>query len=90
MSAKVKMYGAPWCGDCVRSRALLDRLGVEYDYLDVDQDDAAKQLAIELSGKKSIPVIVLPDSSFLVEPSDLELTDRLIEQNLLPPSESME
>ena len=84
------MYGAPWCGDCVRSKALLDRLNVEYEYLDVDQIPEAKEKAIEISGRQSIPVIVFPDNSYLVEPSDLDLTDKLIESNLLPPSESME
>lgn len=84
------MYGAPWCGDCVRSKALLDRLKVDYEYIDVDQDDAAKERAIEISGRKNIPVIVFPDSSFLVEPGDLDLTDKLIEANLLPATEVME
>lgn len=90
MSDTVKMYGAPWCGDCVRSKALLDRLNVDYEYLDVDQIPQAKDKAIEISGRQSIPVIVFPDQTFLVEPSDLDLTDKLIESNLLPPSESME
>lgn len=84
------MYGAPWCGDCVRSKALLDRLEVSYEYIDVDQDSNAKEKAIEISGRQSIPVIVFPDASYLVEPSDLDLTDKLIEANLLPPTESME
>lgn len=90
MSDTVKMYGAPWCGDCVRSKALLDRLNVDYEYLDVDQIPQAKDKAIEISGRQSIPVIVFPDQTFLVEPSDHDLTDKLIESNLLPPSESME
>jgi glutaredoxin-related protein len=46
--SEVKLYGAPWCGDCVRSKALLERLQVDYDYLDVDQDDANKDKAIEI------------------------------------------
>lgn len=90
MATNLKMYGAPWCGDCVRSKALLDRLKVDYEYIDVDQDDAAKERAIEISGRKNIPVIVFPDSSFLVEPGDLDLTDKLIEANLLPATEVME
>lgn len=90
MADNLKMYGAPWCGDCVRSKALLDRLKVDYEYLDVDQDPAAKDKAIQISGRQSIPVILFPDQSFLVEPSDLDLTDKLIESNLLPASESME
>jgi len=84
------MYGAPWCGDCVRSKALLDRLKVNFEYVDVDQDARAKDKAIAISGRQSIPVIVFPDSTYLVEPSDLDLTDKLIEANLLPSTESME
>lgn len=90
MADKLIMYGAPWCGDCVRSKALLDRFKVDYAYVDVDQNPAAKDQAVAISGRKNIPVIVFPDSSFMVEPGDLDLTDKLIEANLLPATESME
>jgi mycoredoxin len=73
----IEMYGADWCGDCRRSKALLDRLGVPYAYLEVDTDDALRDRAIAIAGRQSIPVIVFPDGSFLVEPSDPELTERV-------------
>lgn len=73
----IEMYGADWCGDCRRSKALLDRLGVLYAYLEVDTDDALRDRAIAIAGRQSIPVIVFPDGSFLVEPSDPELTERV-------------
>lgn len=88
--SEVKLYGAPWCGDCVRSKALLERLQVDYDYLDVDQDDANKDKAIEISGRQNIPVIQFTDGSFLVEPSDLDLTDKLASLNLLMKTKSFE
>ncbi|KGA09858.1 MAG: glutaredoxin [actinobacterium acAMD-5] len=88
--SEVKLYGAPWCGDCVRSKALLERLQVDYDYLDVDQDDANKDKAIEISGRQNIPVIQFTDGSFLVEPSDLDLTDKLASLNLLTKTKSFE
>jgi len=90
VSDSLKLYGAPWCGDCVRSKALLDRLGVRYEYIDVDQNVDGKEKAIAISGRQSIPVIVFPDGSFVVEPSDLDLTDKLVEANLLPPTETLE
>ena len=88
--SEVKLYGAPWCGDCVRSKALLERLQVDYDYFDVDQDDANKDKAIEISGRRNIPVIQFTDGSFLVEPSDLDLTDKLASLNLLTKTKSFE
>ena len=74
----IQVYGADWCADCRRSTSLLDRLGVDYAYLQVDTDDALRERAIEIAGgAQSIPVIVFPDGSCLVEPSDPELRDRL-------------
>ena len=73
----IEVYGADWCGDCRRSKKLLDRLGVEYAYLEVDTDDALRDRAIAIAGRQSIPVIVFPDGSFLVEPSDPALAERV-------------
>jgi len=73
----LEVYGADWCGDCRRSKALLDRLGVPYAYLEVDKDDALRDRAIAIADRQSIPVIVFPDGSFLVEPSDPVLAERV-------------
>ena len=73
----IEVYGADWCGDCRRSKKLLDRLGVEYAYLEVDTDDALRDRAIAIAGRQSIPVIVFPDGSFLVEPSDPALAEKV-------------
>ena len=69
----ITMYGADWCGDCRRSKRLLDSLGVAYDYIDVAADDAGRDRAIEISGKQSIPVISVVDGTHVVEPSDIDL-----------------
>jgi glutaredoxin-like protein len=75
---KLTVYGASWCPDVKRSRALLDREGVEYSYVDVEADAAAEQRVRELQdGARRIPTIVFEDGSFLVEPSDDELSARL-------------
>ena len=81
----IEMYGADWCGDCRRSKALLDRLGVEYAYLQVDTDDALRDRAIAIAGRQSIPVIVFPDGSFLVEPSDPALAEKVADLGLNAP-----
>jgi glutaredoxin-like protein len=72
------VYGASWCPDVKRSRALLDREGVEYSYVDVEVDAAAEARVRSLQdGERRIPTIVWDDGSFLVEPSDAELSERL-------------
>lgn len=74
---KVTMFGADWCRDCRRSKALLDTLGVDYDYVDVEADLAAADRAEAISGRKNIPVVVLPNGKHFVEPSDAELRAEL-------------
>lgn len=71
-------YGADWCGDCRRSKALLARLGVPYTLIDTELVPGAKEEMAALNGGSgSIPTIVLPDGRVLVEPSDAELTAAL-------------
>ncbi|MYW96948.1 NrdH-redoxin [Amycolatopsis rubida] len=72
------VYGASWCPDVKRSRALLDAKAVEYDYVDVETEPAAEARVRELQdGARRIPTIVFADGSHLVEPSDDELNARL-------------
>lgn len=74
---KITMFGAAWCVDCRRSKALLDKLNVDYDYVDLEavEDGAARAEAI--SGRKNIPVVVFPDATHFVEPTDAELEAKL-------------
>lgn len=67
------MYGADWCSDCVRSKKLLDEMGVEYDYVDLVAEPAGADRALAISGRTNIPVIVFSDGTHFVEPSDAEL-----------------
>jgi mycoredoxin len=74
---RVTMFGADWCRDCRRSKALLDGLGVDYEYVDVEADLDAAARAEAISGRKNIPVVVLPNGKHFVEPSDAELQGEL-------------
>ena len=72
------MYSADWCGDCVRSKRLLDSLQVSYEIIDVESVPGASEKVIEINGgKRSIPVILFPDGTHLTEPSDIELKAKL-------------
>jgi mycoredoxin len=74
MPSTIVVYGADWCGDCLRAKRLLDARGVGYEWIDVEVQAGAAQEAVRLAkGRKNIPVIVLPDGTVLVEPTDPEL-----------------
>ena len=38
----IKMYGAPWCPDCKRSKQFLSEQRVPYEWNDIDQDEEAR------------------------------------------------
>jgi mycoredoxin len=77
------MFGADWCRDCVRTKSQLDSLGVSYTYVDLLTDPAAADVAREISGRTNIPVVVYPDSSHHVEPSNADVEAKLRELSLL-------
>jgi glutaredoxin len=79
----IEMYGAEWCGDCVRAKMLLDRKGVEYVWHDTDASEADQAKAREISGLPKIPVIVFPDGTFLSEPSNPQIEERLEANGLI-------
>jgi mycoredoxin len=76
---RITMFGAQWCGDCRRSKSLLDGLGVDYDYVDLEVEDDGADRAHAISGRTNIPVIVFPDDTHVVEPSDATLRSKLTE-----------
>ncbi|GEP25856.1 MULTISPECIES: glutaredoxin domain-containing protein [Cryobacterium] len=77
-AARITMYGAQWCGDCRRSKSLLDRLEVDYDYVDLLLVEDGADRARAISGRTNIPVIVFPDDTHMVEPSDAEVRTKLV------------
>jgi mycoredoxin len=75
---KVILYGVSWCGDCRRARRVFSQVGTPYEDIDVDSDEKADAFIKELNnGKRSVPTIVFPDGSVMVEPGDEDLTAKL-------------
>ena len=47
---------------------VFDRAGVPFTYVDLVADPAAAQVAIDISGRRNIPVVVFPDGTYQVGP----------------------
>lgn len=75
----ITMYGAEWCSDCRRAKSLLDARGVSFDYVDLEAVPEAADAALAISGRTNIPVVVFPDGSHQVEPTNVELEMKLRE-----------
>ena len=75
---KIVMYTTQWCGDFVRSKKVFDKLGIAFTEVDIDYDKEGFEIAKKIQNQNPrIPTIVFEDGSFLVEPSDVELTNKI-------------
>ena len=79
----ITMFGADWCRDCIRTKKQLDELGISYTYVDLVADPAAADVARDISGRTNIPVVVYPDASHHVEPSNADVESKLRELSLI-------
>ncbi|WP_315107694.1 glutaredoxin domain-containing protein [uncultured Microbacterium sp.] len=82
-SDTITMFGADWCRDCIRTKKQLDELGVAYTYVDLVADPAAADIAKDISGRTNIPVVVYPDASHHVEPSNADVELKLRELSII-------
>lgn len=75
---QITVYGTRWCGDCFRARRLLDTRNVAYQWVDISGNAEATRIVEQHNnGNRSVPTIIFPDGSVLVEPSNAELERKL-------------
>ena len=82
MAEQVRIYGADWCGDTRRALRVLDSTGVQYDYINIDDDTDGEKKVIEFNkGKRRIPLVEIASddggTKSLSVPSDSELKTAL-------------
>ena len=64
--ADVKVYGAPWCPDCRRSKQFFAEMRIPYDWIDIAQDEDGVRVVNEKNaGQQILPPILFDDGSFL-------------------------
>ena len=62
---KIKVFGADWCSDCVTAKRFLDSKGVEFEYIDITDNQQAIALVEKINnGRRVIPTLVVDGVSF--------------------------
>ncbi|MDG1283991.1 MAG: glutaredoxin family protein [Flavobacteriales bacterium] len=70
----IKIYGADWCSDCIVAKNFLSSHQIQFDYIDImDNDIAIKMIEKINNGKRIIPTILVDDKVY-VNPGISELT----------------
>jgi thioredoxin reductase (NADPH) len=74
----IHVFGTQWCGDCKRAKQFFGEQRIHYRFTDVDADaEGLAYVEAVNGGKRIIPVILFPDGSTLVEPSNADLAAKL-------------
>jgi glutaredoxin len=82
-SPSVRLFGTTTCSDCKRARTLLEALKVPFIDIDIASDASAADEALSISGRTSTPVILYPDGTHQVEPTNAELEAKVRELGLV-------
>ena len=78
MSGQLIMYTTPWCGFCRNLKRQLARDGIELTEVDIEQDPAACEFVMSVNGgNQTVPTVVFPDGTTLVNPSVAQVRERL-------------
>jgi mycoredoxin len=78
MPAEFTMYSTPWCGYCHRLKSQLDREGIEYDVVDIEQDPSAAELVMSVNGgNQTVPTLVYADGTAQTNPSLAQVKAKL-------------
>ncbi len=72
------MYSTPWCGYCHRLKSQLDREGIAYQVVDIEQDPEAAEFVMGVNGgNQTVPTLRFADGSALTNPSINQVKQRL-------------
>jgi mycoredoxin len=67
--ASIRMYTTTWCGDCHNAKRYLKEQGVEFEEINIEEDDAAAAFVIRANeGKRKVPTFEVEGRTFNLSP----------------------
>lgn len=74
---QIVMYATEYCSDCMRARKFFDANKIPYLRISLEGNQEATEFVMRINnGNKSVPTIIFPDGSIMVEPSWEELRQK--------------
>jgi mycoredoxin len=72
------MYATTWCGHCRRLASQLDREGIGYRKVDIEDDLSAAEYVMSVNGgNQTVPTVQFPDGTALTNPSIIQVKEQL-------------
>ena len=74
----VTMYSTTWCGYCRRLKTQLERNGISYVEVDIEQTPSAADFVMSINGgNQTVPTVHFPNGTALTNPSLAEVQAEL-------------
>lgn len=74
----IRVAGARWSPQSYAVKEFMSRNQVPYQWIDIDSDDATRELITPLSNDmEQLPVILFPDGTYLIAPSLEQLAEKV-------------
>jgi mycoredoxin len=78
----VTMYSTAWCGYCHRLRSQMDREGITYEVVDIEQQPEAAAIVERVNnGNQTVPTLVYPDGTAQTNPALKDVKAKLASLN---------
>ena len=61
----IKVYSVEWCGPCNKVKKYLDSNNIPYEVITVADAQEDRDIVLEVSGQRSVPVTVINDHVIL-------------------------
>ncbi|GAB4538307.1 MAG: mycoredoxin [Anaerolineales bacterium] len=75
--SQIVVYSTQYCPDCLRAKAYFNAKGIPYLNVSLEGNPEATEFVVSVNqGFASVPTIIFPDGSVLVEPSFTELSEK--------------
>jgi mycoredoxin len=72
------MFSTPWCGYCHRLKSQLEREGIAFEMVDIEQQpEAALTVEQANGGNQTVPTLLFADGSTLTNPSVKQVKEKL-------------
>lgn len=77
-AGSVLMFSTTWCGYCRNLKGQMDRAGVSYTEVNIEEVEGTAELVAEVNGgNQTVPTLIFPDGSTATNPSLATVQARL-------------
>ncbi len=71
----ITMFSTTWCGYCARLKSQLDRAGIGYREINIENVPGTAEIVERVNGgNQTVPTVLFPDGSARTNPSLADIT----------------